>query len=146
MDHIDAEHGIRCLDRPARGGGVERDGAAQIGVSRGGDPRIDAGARAGVGVARLEFEPRQGTRKIRDMLTRAACQLKDEPACRQMPREHGKDGIAVALCRGRVAAAIGHDHTVAPSPWYRQPYPHRHILMGRSPCYLWPDGEPEEHQ
>src|SRR6185437_8007057 len=66
---------------------------------------------------------------MHDVLARAARQLEDEPARRQVTREHSEDGVAVALCRRCVAAMIGHGDTVASSPPNRQPYPHAPVAV-----------------
>jgi hypothetical protein len=56
----------------------------------------------------LENEVREISRKMNDVLTRAACDFKDDTRHRQDIAKDIKDEIAVADCRRRVLAVVGH--------------------------------------
>jgi hypothetical protein len=56
----------------------------------------------------LENETRQISRKVNDVLTRAACDFEDDTRHRQDIAKGIENEIAIADCRGRVLAVIDH--------------------------------------
>ncbi|CAD5267590.1 hypothetical protein BOS5A_120051 [Bosea sp. EC-HK365B] len=106
VDHVDAQDRIRIGDRPARCHRIEPDGRAQVRQSALACPGVDAGQRSRIGVARLEAQVRKGGCEVDGMLAGAAGDLQHEPLMREHFAEHGKDRLAVALCRRGKLAGI----------------------------------------
>ena len=66
-------------------------------------------------IGRLENETREISRKMNDVLTRAACDFEDDTRHRQDISKDIENEIAIADCRRRVLAVIG--HFLAHSTW-----------------------------
>ena len=56
----------------------------------------------------MEHETREISRKMNDVLTRAACDFEDDARHRQDISKDIENEIAIADCRGRVLAVIDH--------------------------------------
>ncbi len=107
VDHVDAHDDVGARDRPGVGGGVERQCRQNVRQPRRGGPRIDAGARLRIGVARLKHDLRTGEpRKVHRVLARSARHLEHQSAGRQLGAQHGPDRIAIARRRRREQACI----------------------------------------
>ena len=59
-------------------------------------------------IGRLESETREISRKMNDVLTRAACDFEDDTRHRQDTAKDIENEIAITECRRRVLAVIGH--------------------------------------
>jgi hypothetical protein len=59
-------------------------------------------------IGRLKNETWEISRKMNDMLARAACDFEDDACHRQEVAKDIENEIAIAYCRGRVLAVIGH--------------------------------------
>ena len=85
MDHVDAQHNVGAGDWPTVRRCVERDRRPDVAQAECGGPGVDADARAGLWVARLENEVgTTGLGEVYDVLARAARDLKHEAARRQV--------------------------------------------------------------
>ena len=75
----------------------------------------------------MEGETGEMSRKMNDVLTRAACDFEDDTHHRQDIAKDIENEIAIADCRRRVLAVIGHFLTHSASLWLRlqrAPYVH----------------------
>jgi hypothetical protein len=59
-------------------------------------------------IRRLKNETWEMSRKMNDMLARAACDFEDDACHRQDVAKDIENEIAIAYCRRRVLAMIGH--------------------------------------
>lgn len=72
-----------------------------------GGPGIDAGAGAGIWIARLENKIRPARlSEMSDVFTRPARDLKNEPARGQVAPQHVEDGFPIAGHRRRIKAGV----------------------------------------
>jgi hypothetical protein len=71
-------------------------------------PCGDTQQRFRLRIRRLENEAREISRKMNDMLPRAACDFEDDARHRQEVAKDIENEIAIVYCRGRVLAVIGH--------------------------------------
>src|SRR5580693_2583419 len=106
MNHVDANDAVSRSDRPRWLRGVQDNRRAHIRDLCGLHPCGDTQQGFRFRIGRLESETREISRKMNDVLTRAACDFEDDTRHRQDVAKDIEDEIAIAYCRGRVLAMI----------------------------------------
>src|SRR5580700_6775283 len=119
MNHVDADDAVSQSDRPTWLRGVQDNRRAHIRDLCGLHPCGDTQQGFRFRIGRLENEAREISRKMNDVLTRAACDFEDDARHRQDVAKDIEDEIAIAYCRGRVLAMIGHFLTHSTWLWLR---------------------------
>ena len=108
MDHVDADDAVSRSDRPRRLRSVQDNRPAHIRDLCILHPCGDTQQSCRFRIGRLESETREISRKVNDVLTRAACDFEDDTRHRQDVAKGIENEIAIAYCRGRVLAVIDH--------------------------------------
>jgi hypothetical protein len=101
VDHVDADDRVGLGHRPRRRGDVEGDRRREVRQARLGPPRRDARERGRIRIARLPAQRREAAGHVHRVLARAARDLEDQAARRQVAREDLADRLPVAGRRGR---------------------------------------------
>src|SRR6476646_2433928 len=99
VDHIQGDHRVKwcvVLYAPYPSAHVDGDRRAHIGEPFGGTPRLDAGARGRVWIARQPDEPGQRLRKADDVLPGTGANFERDALLRQHPSEHLSDWPTIA--------------------------------------------------
>src|ERR1700729_2708384 len=108
MNHVDADDAVSRSDRPTWLRGVQDNRRAHIRDLCGLHPCGDTQQGFRFRIGRLENEAREISRKMNDVLTRAACDFEDDTRHRQDIAKDIENEIAITYCRRRVLAMIGH--------------------------------------
>jgi hypothetical protein len=108
MNHVDADDAVSRSDRPTWLRGVQDNRRAHIRDLCGLHPCGDTQQGFRFRIGRLENEAREISRKMNDVLTRAACDFEDDTRHRQDIAKDIENEIAIAYCCRRVPAVIGH--------------------------------------
>src|ERR1700722_12130169 len=108
MNHVYADDAVSQSDRPTWLRGVQDNRRAHIRGLCGLHPCGDTQQGFRFRIGRLENEPREISRKMNDVLTRAACDFEDETRHRQDVAKDIENEVAVADGCGRVLAVIDH--------------------------------------
>src|SRR5580692_6792511 len=119
MNHVDADDAANGSDRPTWLRGVQDNRRAHIRDLCGLHPCGDTQQGFRFRIGRLESETWEISRKMNDVLTRAACDFKDDTRHRQDIAKDTENEIAIAYCRGRVPAVIGHLRSALTWLWPR---------------------------
>jgi hypothetical protein len=108
VNHVDADDAVSRSDRPRQLRSVQDNRRAHIRDLCVLHPSGDAQQSCRFRIGRLESEAREISRKMNDVLTRAACDFEDDTRHRQDISKDIENEIAIAYCRGRVLAVIDH--------------------------------------
>ena len=115
MDHVDADDGVRPVERPVGRRSIQQQRRQQIGQARIGPMRRDAAKHQGIAVARLPGDSGQRSRKMDGMFAAAAGDFQHGPLGRHYPAQDGQDRIAVAgggRCVKSGGSSFGHARIV----------------------------------
>ena len=108
MNHVNADDAISRSDRPRRLRSVQDNRRAHIRDLCILHPCGDTQQSCRFRIGRLESETREISRKVNDVLTRAACDFDDDARHRQDIAKDIENEVAIADCCGRVLAVIDH--------------------------------------
>src|SRR5580692_10904295 len=108
MNHVDADDAVSQSDRPTWLRGVQDNRRAHIRDLCVLHPCGDTQQGFRFRIRRLENETREISRKMNDVLTRAACDFEDDTRHRQDIPKDIENEIAITECRRRILAVIGH--------------------------------------
>src|SRR5580692_8230672 len=108
MNHVDADDAANGSDRPTWLRGVQDNRRAHIRDLCGLHPCGDTQQGFRFRIGRLESETWEISRKMNDVLSRAACDFEDDTRHRQDISKDTENEIAITDSRGRVLAVIDH--------------------------------------
>ena len=101
MNHVDAQNGVRRVDRPGGLAHIEIDGRQEVFAARLANPGPDAGQRFGRGVARLPAQIGDLFREELRVLPGAARHFEDEPRRWERSLQNFENRLSIALGRRR---------------------------------------------